>query len=603
MGDGRALQAGTSHNLGQNFAKAFEIQFQGRDKTLQHAWTTSWGVSTRLIGGVIMTHGDDSGLILPPRVAPYQVVIVPIPARQLAGDRAAQGQGHPGRPAAARRPRVPRRARRVHAGLEVRRVGDARRAAAARDRPQGHREGRRWCSRGATRARRCRRRWTDLQPRVTALLDEIQQGLLRARAATFRDGAHQSAATWDEFTAAMEGRPGFVIASGAGATYARPRSRPRRRRRSATCRSSRCPAASACTAASRRSPTRGSRSVLSGAGRFGPHVERGLATGRLKLGASRSSSSDFVAKPRATPHRRRAARQPSRARRSGGTPSATSRRHGRHRPSPAPGRRPRPAVRGSVASPMSATPRGSRPAAARWRARAPRAGRRARRLLPRRASARCSAPRTAAQSRRRRARLRLPSTAPSRSAGAASTAAHRRRARHELQQRVRVARQPSVGASSSSATGSSTGDAGRARRRSRTSRDGSSLSLSSSGRTVRAGSDASASSADGALGARRGRIERERRQPIEDACALRQRQQPARGADCRRRAPRLGDAERLEDGIDARADRESIRARAAARPGPRGRRRRQLLEDLAHRARADDCQPRHAASRRTASPP
>ena len=79
MGDGRALQAGTSHNLGQNFAKAFEIQFQGRDKAVQHAWTTSWGVSTRLIGGVIMTHGDDSGLILPPRIAPYQVVIVPIP--------------------------------------------------------------------------------------------------------------------------------------------------------------------------------------------------------------------------------------------------------------------------------------------------------------------------------------------------------------------------------------------------------------------------------------------------------------------------------------------------------------------------------------------
>src|SRR5918997_3039312 len=79
MKDGRALQAGTSHNLGQNFAKAFEIQFQGRDKELQHVWTTSWGVSTRLIGGVIMTHGDDSGLILPPRVAPYQAVIVPIP--------------------------------------------------------------------------------------------------------------------------------------------------------------------------------------------------------------------------------------------------------------------------------------------------------------------------------------------------------------------------------------------------------------------------------------------------------------------------------------------------------------------------------------------
>src|SRR3977135_379121 len=78
MGDGRALQAGTSHNLGQNFAKAFDITFQARDKTVQHVWGTSWGMTTRLIGAVIMTHGDDSGLVLPPSVAPYQVVIVPI---------------------------------------------------------------------------------------------------------------------------------------------------------------------------------------------------------------------------------------------------------------------------------------------------------------------------------------------------------------------------------------------------------------------------------------------------------------------------------------------------------------------------------------------
>src|SRR6186997_1714158 len=78
MGDGRALQAGTSHNLGQNFAKAFDITFQARDKTVQHVWGTSWGVSTRLVGGVIMTHGDDSGLVLPPNVAPYHVVVVPI---------------------------------------------------------------------------------------------------------------------------------------------------------------------------------------------------------------------------------------------------------------------------------------------------------------------------------------------------------------------------------------------------------------------------------------------------------------------------------------------------------------------------------------------
>src|SRR5881409_3506912 len=79
MGDGRALQAGTSHNLGQNFAQAFDIKFQARDKSVQHVWGTSWGMTTRLVGGLIMTHGDDSGLVLPPKIAPYQVVIVPIP--------------------------------------------------------------------------------------------------------------------------------------------------------------------------------------------------------------------------------------------------------------------------------------------------------------------------------------------------------------------------------------------------------------------------------------------------------------------------------------------------------------------------------------------
>ena len=79
MRDGRVLQAGTSHNLGQNFAKVFDIKFQARDKSVQYVYGTSWGVSTRMIGGVIMTHGDDGGLILPPRVAPYQVVIIPIP--------------------------------------------------------------------------------------------------------------------------------------------------------------------------------------------------------------------------------------------------------------------------------------------------------------------------------------------------------------------------------------------------------------------------------------------------------------------------------------------------------------------------------------------
>ncbi|MGH9773408.1 MAG: proline--tRNA ligase [Candidatus Acidiferrales bacterium] len=78
MGDGKALQFCTSHNLGQNFAKAFEIRYLDKNGTLQHCWTTSWGLSTRVVGAIIMAHGDDQGLILPPRLAPFQVAVVPI---------------------------------------------------------------------------------------------------------------------------------------------------------------------------------------------------------------------------------------------------------------------------------------------------------------------------------------------------------------------------------------------------------------------------------------------------------------------------------------------------------------------------------------------
>ena len=140
MGDGRALQAGTSHNLGQNFAKAFDITFQARDKSVQHVWGTSWGVTTRLVGAVIMTHGDDSGLILPPRIAPHQVVIVPIPrgnwqetilpkAREIQQQLVAAGV------------RVLIDDRDSYTpGLEIRRMGIARRPAPAGARSQGHRE-------------------------------------------------------------------------------------------------------------------------------------------------------------------------------------------------------------------------------------------------------------------------------------------------------------------------------------------------------------------------------------------------------------------------------------------------------------------------------
>jgi prolyl-tRNA synthetase len=78
MGDGKALQMGTSHELGQNFARAFDIDFLDESGTLQHAWTTSWGVSTRLVGGLIMCHGDDHGLRVPPRLASVQVVVLAV---------------------------------------------------------------------------------------------------------------------------------------------------------------------------------------------------------------------------------------------------------------------------------------------------------------------------------------------------------------------------------------------------------------------------------------------------------------------------------------------------------------------------------------------
>ena len=78
MQNGFALQAGTSHDLGQNFGKAFDVQFQNNEGQLDYVWQTSWGVSTRLIGGLIMSHSDDKGLVLPPKLAPVKAVMVPI---------------------------------------------------------------------------------------------------------------------------------------------------------------------------------------------------------------------------------------------------------------------------------------------------------------------------------------------------------------------------------------------------------------------------------------------------------------------------------------------------------------------------------------------
>ena len=137
MKDHKALQSGTSHFFGDKFSRAYDVTFTGRDNTLQYPFQTSWGASTRLIGAIIMTHSDNHGLVLPPVIAPTQVVV--IPHRPAQGGRAggrralrdrltAAGRGQHGRQRPVRR-------------LEIRPVRDEGRAPARGDRPQGHGEG------------------------------------------------------------------------------------------------------------------------------------------------------------------------------------------------------------------------------------------------------------------------------------------------------------------------------------------------------------------------------------------------------------------------------------------------------------------------------
>jgi prolyl-tRNA synthetase len=214
MGDGRALQAGTSHNLGQNFAKAFDITFQARDKSVQHVWGTSWGMTTRLVGAVVMTHGDDSGLVLPPRVAPYQAVIVPIGRddwRQTVLPKAKEIQ----RQLAAAGIRVTLDERDERPGWkfsewELRGV------------PLRLEIGPKDIEKSTVRiARRDTREKADvpmdgLAEHILRLLDTVQRDLFN-RALSFRDEHTQRVSTYEEFKAAMEGRPGFVIAPWCGA--------------------------------------------------------------------------------------------------------------------------------------------------------------------------------------------------------------------------------------------------------------------------------------------------------------------------------------------------------------------------------------------------
>src|SRR6185503_3633114 len=213
MGDGRALQAGTSHNLGQNFAKAFDITFQARDKSVQHVWGTSWGMTTRLVGAVVMTHGDDSGLILPPLVAPYQVVVVPIGrdnwretvlprAKEIQKELTAAGirvtlderDERPGWKFAEWELRgVPLRLEIGPKDIEKSQVLIARRD--TREKLGVPMEG--------------------LANALRELLVEVQRTLL-ARALKFREDNTARADGYDAFKQLMEGRPGFVIAPWCG---------------------------------------------------------------------------------------------------------------------------------------------------------------------------------------------------------------------------------------------------------------------------------------------------------------------------------------------------------------------------------------------------
>ena len=214
MGDGRALQLGTSHMLGQNFSKVFDIKFQARDKSLQYVWQTSWGMTTRLIGGVIMTHGDDSGLILPPRVAPYHVVIVPIPRGNW-------------------RETVLPRAQEIADTLTD---GGVRVTLDDRDAHTPGWKYAEWEMRGVplrleigpkdiekSQVMLVRRDTREKIPtpmarlaeRLGELLVQIQANLLD-RATRFRDDHTVSVTSREEFVQVLEGRPGFVIAPWCG---------------------------------------------------------------------------------------------------------------------------------------------------------------------------------------------------------------------------------------------------------------------------------------------------------------------------------------------------------------------------------------------------
>lgn len=211
MQDGKALQAGTSHFLGQNFAKAFDVTFATKEGIQEHVWASSWGVSTRLMGALIMTHSDDNGLVLPPKLAPYQVVLVPIYRSEEQYEAITQALQALKSQLEAAGLRVKLDARDTHkpgwkfAEYELKGV-PLRIAMGPRDLENNAVE----LARRDTLSKEIRP-MEGLIPHLQALLEEMQEGLLE-RARTQREARTHRVDSWEEFCRIIENEGGFVEA-------------------------------------------------------------------------------------------------------------------------------------------------------------------------------------------------------------------------------------------------------------------------------------------------------------------------------------------------------------------------------------------------------
>ncbi|OPZ55144.1 MAG: Proline--tRNA ligase [Bacteroidetes bacterium ADurb.BinA012] len=211
MQDGKALQGGTSHFLGQNFAKAFDVQFTNQEGKLDYVWATSWGVTTRLIGALIMAHADNNGLVLPPKLAPIQVVIVPIYKGNDQLDKISDIAVDIRQQLEKAGFTVKYDNRDTHkpgfkfAEYELKGV-PVRLAIGPRDAEDGTVE----VARRDTLTKETIRR-ENIVTHVTSLMEEIQQNIFR-KAVEFRKENTFTADTWEEFTDIIENRGGFVLA-------------------------------------------------------------------------------------------------------------------------------------------------------------------------------------------------------------------------------------------------------------------------------------------------------------------------------------------------------------------------------------------------------